>query len=520
MKWKLSVPYLQRWNTLYRQVSIRSATSTAIGSDTQVECNTKPFHQIPGPKGLPIIGDLMTFLRNDSYYLKRPHLLLLENTKKYGPIYKQKIFTWQTVVVTDPNEISKIYSAEGTYPTRGLVKPFIHHRMQSKRAKGIAVGDGKEWRKARSIIDKKLLKVKDVSAYAERMNDIITDFIRYIQSNKDCLESGEVEFRQYLYKWSFETINSVIYNKRLGTLNDPPLPFAQKFFNSVINMLEGTYSLLYAPAYYKYFKTRFWKKYCHDWDTLFEIGDQLVKEETQKLQKEIQSLGKDKDRWRSEELEFLPYVLLKEELSEEEVSANVVEIMGGGVDTSANTVLWALYILGKHPDIQEKLYNEVSGVLQNSKYPDAESVQNMPYLRGLVKEGQRIYPVIYAPIREIAKDAVLCGYHVPAKTIVVNGIYAMSFNPQIYDEPHKIKPERWARSYTGLKVNRFAHLPFGYGPRMCIGRRIAELEIHLLIARLISEFKIECKNKEEVGLISRLVLAPDANIQISFKKRT
>ncbi|EDV25236.1 uncharacterized protein TRIADDRAFT_56978 [Trichoplax adhaerens] len=512
-------------SSLIARATLRFVATTANQIDDQnnKNVNAKPLTDMPGPKGLPFIGNLWTILKNNRYYQNRSHELLSIYHAKYGPIYKCRLGSIAFVYITKPEDIAKVFKVEGKYPNRGPILPFLIYREQRKKPKGILVGISEDWRLSRSIMDKKLLKLKDVKAYDNRLNEVTTDFIHYIKRRRieDNLNGEIINLKECLYKWSFESINTVIYNKRLGALNDPPIPLAKKFYTAVFEMLDRTGLLRLVPPYYKYIQTKYWKEYCGFWDTLFEIGEELIVEERARLQKLADSdhAGQiPQDSHRSENMEFLPYVLSRGELTDEQITANIIELMAGGVDTSANTITSALYILGKNPDIQENLYQEVKSVIKDRECLDWDSLQKMSYLRGVLKESQRIYPVVQGLSRIIAKDVVLSGYHVPAKTMIITGSYAMAFDKSLYDEPDKVKPERWIRS-SEQKQPPFSFLPFGFGTRMCIGRRIAELEMQILLARLVYEFRLDTLNTEKIKLINRIVLSPEQAIRIAFHPR-
>lgn len=99
-------------------------------------------------------------------------------------------------------------------------------------------------------------------------------------------------------------------------------------------MLNATNELLFYPPYYKYIKTRYWKQYCTFWDTLFEIGGQLIDEARQALKEEgFFTDGNIVNRSQLNELEFLPYIILRGELSDEEIASNLIELMMAAVDT-------------------------------------------------------------------------------------------------------------------------------------------------------------------------------------------
>ena len=129
-------------STITRRVALRSTATEAAGIDDQKEktANAKPFEEIPGPKGLPIIGTLWTLLKNNGYYLTRLHQLYAEYTQQYGPIFKDKIANIQLVFVTKPEDATAIFKAEGKYPSRGPITPWVIYREQRKKSKGVLLG--------------------------------------------------------------------------------------------------------------------------------------------------------------------------------------------------------------------------------------------------------------------------------------------------------------------------------------------------------------------------------------------
>ena len=134
-------------------------------------------------------------------------------------------------------------------------------------------------------------------------------------------------------------INTVLFSKSLGAFNEPPTPIAAKFYNNVLDMLNATNELLFYPPYYKYIKTKYWKQYCGYWDTLFEVGVQLIDEARQALKDNGVFADADNiSRSQFNDLEFLPYIILRGELSDEEIASNLIELMTAAVDT----VSWPL----------------------------------------------------------------------------------------------------------------------------------------------------------------------------------
>ncbi|KAM7439847.1 hypothetical protein ABFA07_010817 [Porites harrisoni] len=118
--------------------------------------------------------------------------------------------------------------------------------------------------------------------------------------------------------------------------------------------------------------------------------------------------------------------------------------------------------------------------------------------------------------RVLDQDVVLSGYHVPAQTHVTMEFYATTRSEKYFKEPLEFKPERWLRE--SKEVHPFSHLQFGFGPRMCLGRRVAELEMYVLVCKLLQRFRLEYHH-EPLEMRQKLLTAPDKPVKITFAVR-
>lgn len=123
----------------------------------------------------------------------------------------------------------------------------------------------------------------------------------------------------------------IIFDKRLGCLSDPPDPRGETFYNAVINMMEMTPSLLLIPPYYRYIKTRRWKKFCGLWDTMFEVGSELIRERKEQL-KVLQTSNEERDND-----DFLTDIIQRSNLPEDRLNTTLIELMLGASDTVSMT---------------------------------------------------------------------------------------------------------------------------------------------------------------------------------------
>ncbi|ROL50455.1 Sterol 26-hydroxylase, mitochondrial [Anabarilius grahami] len=218
--------------------------------------------------------------------------------------------------------------------------------------------------------------------------------------------------------------------------------------------------------------------------------------------------------------EYLTYLLSNVKMSSKDVYGSISELLLAGVDSTSNTMMWALYLLSRDPEAQEALYQDVTRVLKGDTVPTAQEVNNMPYLKAVIKETLRMYPVVPMNSRLISEnDVVIGGHFFPKKTTFSMSHYAISRDEKVFPEAWKFKPDRWLRDGR-TRPNPFGSIPFGFGVRGCVGRRIAELEMHLALARLIKLFEIRPDpTVGEVQSVYRSVLAPDRQVNLHFVER-
>ena len=188
-------------------------------------------------------------------------------------------------------------------------------------------------------------------------------------------------------------------------------------------------------------------------------------------------------------------------LSDEEIIAQSIVFLLAGYETSSNTLSFTLYHLAVNPDVQDKLRKEIIEAMEsNAKKPLYDVAQSIEYLDCVITESQRLCPPVSQVNRECSEDYDLNGIHIPAGTEILIPIYALHHDPDAWQDPEKFDPERF-RGPAKEARHAFQFLPFGAGPRNCIGMRFALMEIKIALVRILTKYKFVQSSETQVPLI-------------------
>jgi cytochrome P450 len=161
-----------------------------------------------------------------------------------------------------------------------------------------------------------------------------------------------------------------------------------------------------------------------------------------------------------------------------------------GHDTSTALLAWALYLLGAHPDALHQASAEARAVLTDDP-PTPEQLKELPFLDTIIKETLRLYPPIHVGNRRAADDVEVDGYPVPKDNRVMYSIYLAHRDPAHWDDPEAFCPARFDRFQRSSVPPAFAYLPFGGGPRNCIGAIFAQVEAKAVLGKILRDFDLE-----------------------------
>ncbi|XP_011405733.1 PREDICTED: cytochrome P450 27C1-like [Amphimedon queenslandica] len=470
---------------------------------------------IPGPRGLPILGSTIDYLRA----LDKSYLLLFERVKKYGGIYKEKMLAGMpySVIVTDTSDIETVFRADGKYPIRPDTPMSLDMRDALKIPYGLLLSSNEEWYRQRQSISPFMMVPRKVAEQHIGFNDISDDLVSAIRKVRSSDASVISDVPSLLFKWSFESVSYTTLGKKLGSLNIDNVPKkCQDMIDNTQLLFQKTLEAMFTPPLYKIYPTKLWKDLLRSQKQVYDISMSFVEERVKEIESQSQQVNESDEA--PEKMDFLTYMLLSNKLTKEEITSNAVDLMFAGIDTTSYTLTWTLHNLATNIDIQERVREELHSVMGSDNLVTPEHIQKMTILRNCVKESLRLYPTVPMNIRALQQDVVLSGYSVPAGTQVLIPIIVIARMEKYFpNQPNSFIPDRWNREGEYPK-NPFAFLPFGFGARMCIGRRVAELELHIAIAKILKNFNVSYATGPDTKMdfVMKLVIVPEKQLDLVF----
>ncbi len=188
-----------------------------------------------------------------------------------------------------------------------------------------------------------------------------------------------------------------------------------------------------------------------------------------------------------------------------------------GYETTATTLTWVFYVLHRHPEVEAKLHRELDSVL-NGRMPELSDLVSLSYTLQVIQETMRLYTVVPSIGRQAIAEDEVNGTMIPKNAVIQVNIWLMHRDPRYWDEPEKFIPERFA---SGNKPgrHRFSYLPFGGGPRICIGSKFSLLEAQLILASVAQFWRLKASDDYVLEPRGQIVLQPKDGLPMTLERR-
>jgi cytochrome P450 len=437
----------------------------------------------PGPKSRGIIG-------NFPMGSEDPLGLFTRWSREFGDIFHYRVLNRHIYFLNHPDLIKEVLVTHHQNFIKGEAVRFNRRIFGD----GLVANEGAPWAQQRRIIQPAFHR-ESIESYADTM-------VAYTERMLATWRDGETrDIHQDMMRLTLEIVAMALFSVEIASDRDR----VSVALNTLMELTSGARMLL--PAGLRLVPTPGNLRYLRAVRQLDEIVYGLIRQR-QATDRTYQDLLATLLQARYEDGGSMPNRQLRDE---------VMTLLLTGHETTAVSLSWTWYLLSQHPEVEQKLWAELRRVL-NGRSPRMSDLPGLPYLERVIKESIRLYPPVWALVRNPVKECEIGGYRIPMGTTILMSQWVMHRDPRYYDEPERFNPDRWldARSKEAPK---FAYFPFGGGPRTCIGASFATTEAALVLATIAQKYQIRVVPDWPIETVPTITLRPRHGIKVTVTRR-
>lgn len=447
-----------------------------------VDAGPRGHRIVPGPKGLPFLGNMPQFGRNP--------LAFFERLRSHGDLVQWCFGPNPCVFVADPECIGELL----TETERTFDQPALGIAFRTVMGNGVVVARGAEWRRKRSLVQPSV-RPKQVRSYAATMAGSTVELA-------DTWSGGErIDIKREMAALTQKIAVRTIFGvdtpadaEAMGRAMDVAQAEIGKEFAGIGALLP-------------------------DW--VPTPGRARIKKAAAVIDAEVGRVVARHRDGGDERPDLLSRLLTAVDetgakLDDREIRDETVTLYIGGHETTSSTLVWAWYLLSRNPGARATLAEELDRVL-GDREPGFDDYAQLTYAQAVIKETLRLYPTIWLVTGVAKEGARIGGLPIPEGTRVWSSQWATQRDERWFPEPEVFRPERWDAE-TGDAIAEYAWFPFGGGPRVCLGTRFAMVEAVLILAVLARRFELEV-DPGTVNPVPTLTLQPDREVMATVRAR-
>ncbi|XP_046641927.1 cytochrome P450 4C1-like [Daphnia pulicaria] len=480
------------------------------------------INAVPGPKGIPILGNLLELNVGQVEFLRIVHR---EWVEKHGPIYRGWAGSRSIVCISSPELMEPILASQKLI-TKGKEYSYLSRWLGAC----MFLTTGLRWRSRRRLLTP-AFHFQILESFFDVFNDQSHQLIKELDAAAAARPAASVDGSVNVYKILTQCALDIICDSSMGR-QVRKREETSGYLHSINRITQIVMERSLRP----------WL----DSDLLFNLSalgrenqrcvkilhdftNQVIQDRKQMLNNNQSDDSVDHVKSQEESpkrrLAFLDLLIQASEngdkLSDDDIREEVDTFMFAGHDTTATAMSWFLYCIARNPEEQKLLFDEVDEVFEDSDRPcTPQDAANLKYLDCCIKETLRMYPSIPGVMRTITEDTEIGGFVLPAGLSVALLIYGMHRNPKVYPEPDTFKPERFLPEQSANR-HPYAFIPFSAGPRNCIGQKYAQFELKVVLSWVLRKFEFSLADPScpAVSASSEIVLKPVDGIHLSVKPR-
>ena len=411
----------------------------------------------PGPRGVPFFGSVMDAWRD-------PLDLMVRTQRTYGDVARLKFGHWSYYPIHDPADVHHVLVEN----YKAYTKSRNYSGLKLVVGSGLITSEGEFWRGQRKLAQPAFHKQR-LAAFADAMvKDTASMLDRWAESGPT------LDVHEEMTRLTLRIVGRTLFStdvdgeaQSIGAALTLAIKWANEYVESVVRLppwVPTPHNVRFGRA----------KK------TLDDLVFRIIASRRES--------GEDPG-----DLLSMLMAARDEEtragMTDQQLRDEVMTLVLAGHETTANALSWAFYLLSRHPDVMRRLKGEVDRVL-GDRAPTLADVPALAYTKMVVEESMRLYPPVWIFERQAQEDDVIGGYAIPKGSIVSVCPWSIHRSTKLWDNPEGFDPERFAPAAVAARP-KFAYLPFGGGPRMCIGNAFAMMEAQIIVAMVAQRYALE-----------------------------
>ncbi len=439
----------------------------------------------PGPKGLPVVGNLFAYSRDPLGFLSRC-------SREYGDVVRLGFPGPPAYLISHPDGVEHVLVKNN--------KNFVRDRYTRAElailGDGLLVNEGDSWRRQRRLAQP-AFHHRRVEAFGETM-------VSFTERMLDGWRDGDIlDVHAEMMRLTLEIVAK--------TLFDTDISREAEGVGRSMEAIMARSSDQGSSVFLRMLP-----------DSVPTPGNLAYRRATRRLDGIIDALVEERRRSGADAGDLLSMLLHAEDedgegMSDRQLRDEAMTIILAGHETTAIALSWTWHLLGTHPEVEARLLAELEEVL-GGRAPTVEDMPRLRYADAVIKESMRLYPPAWAVGREAVGGCEIGGYHVPAGAQLFISQYVVQRDGRFFDDPGSFDPERWTDGRTE-DLPPYAYFPFGGGPRMCIGSGFAKMEAMLLLATVAQRFGLEPVSGRNPVAQPSITLRPRDGIRTRLHER-
>lgn len=440
----------------------------------------------PGPRGIPILG-MLPAIRRD------PVGVFMRGAQRFGDVVYYKIGPRRGYLITNPEDVRHVLQDNA----RNYHKSPLYDKLRLFLGNGLLTSEDGFWLRQR--------RIAQPAFHRERMTalaGVMAETAREVAARWQTFAAGQtVDIDEEMMRLTRTVVVRALLGADLG-------PFTSTIDQAwvVVNQHVGE---------------SFWSLgFTDKWPTPKNKRFQAARAV---LRGAVDHVITERRRHPSDSADLLSMLMSArdeetgEAMTDEQLRVEVTTFLLAGQETTSLALTWTWYLLSQNPRARQRLEDELDVVL-NGRPPEYSDLANLPYLRMVIDESMRLYPPAWGFSRQALADDELGGFRLPRGWLAFIIPYVLHRLPAFWPDPEVFDPERFSPERSADRP-KFVYIPFGAGPRQCIGNQFALIETQLAVATLAQSYRLHLKPRHRVDPWPLITLRPRFGMPMTIERR-